>query len=59
MISYLIAGAIATALILVFLLYYAIGVRSVPLLVIIVGVLLMVCWNFYEEATKGKNNNKS
>lgn len=54
-----VAGAILS---IVFLLYYVVYIRSVPLSFIMVAIIAMLCINLFEEAREqqnGDNNNKS
>ncbi|MGF1610795.1 MAG: hypothetical protein ACFCUQ_15445 [Kiloniellales bacterium] len=54
----LIAGVIGTMLVGVFLLYYVVSVRSVPLSVIIVAILLLASKAIYDEVKRRRNNQK-
>ncbi len=53
----LIAGLIGVTMAIVFLGYYAISLKSVPLSIIIVAILFMVCTDYYQSVRKG--NQKS
>jgi len=50
-----ITGAIAVAMGVVFFLYYAIRIKSIPLWIIIVGAVLMLVYDFIESV---RGNNK-
>ena len=45
----IITGAIAVAMALVFFLYYAIRINSMPLWIIIVGAVAMLVFDFYQS----------
>ena len=45
----IITGAIASAMALVFFLYYAIRINSMPLWIIIVGAVAMLVFDFYQS----------
>ncbi len=45
----IITGAIAVAMALVFFLYYAIRIKSIPLWIIIVGAVIMLVFDFYQS----------
>ncbi len=45
----LITGSVAVAMIIIFLGYYAITLQSIPLWIIIAGVLIMVVVDFYQS----------
>ena len=47
--SNIITGAIAVAMALVFFLYYAIRIKSIPLWIIIVGAVIMLVFDFYQS----------
>jgi len=51
----IITGAIAVAMGLVYFMYYALRIKSMPLLVIIFGAIIMMAYDFYESV---KGNNK-
>ncbi len=53
----LIAGLIGVTMAIVFLGYYAISLKSVPLSIIIVAILFMVCTEVFQSLRKG--NRKS
>ena len=53
----LITGLISIVLLFLFLGFYAYKVISVPLWIIIAGVLVMVVYDFYESVTKGEGQN--
>ncbi|MFQ5755068.1 MAG: hypothetical protein ACE5H7_03130 [Acidiferrobacterales bacterium] len=52
----LITGVIAAVMVVVFLAYYALMIHSIPLWLIIIGVLGMVIADFVETLRKGENN---
>ena len=56
--SHLIAALIGATLVIVFLLYYVIYIKSVPLTFIMVAIIVMVCVNLYEEVKQQQGNNK-
>jgi uncharacterized membrane protein YeaQ/YmgE (transglycosylase-associated protein family) len=45
----IITGAIAAAMALVFFLYYAIRIKSIPLWIIIVGAVIMLVYDFFQS----------
>ncbi len=45
----IITGAIAVAMALVFFLYYAIRINSIPLWIIIVAAVAMLAFDFYQS----------
>ncbi len=45
----IITGAIAVAMALVFFLYYAIRIKSIPLWIIIVAAVAMLVFDFYQS----------
>ena len=47
--SNIITGAIAVAMGLVFFLYYAIRLKSIPLWIIIVGAVIMLVYDFVQS----------
>lgn len=47
--SNIITGAIAVAMALVFFLYYAIRIKSIPLWIIIVGAVIMLVYDFVQS----------
>ena len=51
----IVTGAIAVAMAVVFYLYYAIRIKSIPLWIIIVAAVIMLVYDFYESV---KGNNK-
>jgi RsiW-degrading membrane proteinase PrsW (M82 family) len=51
----IITGAIAVAMGVVYYLYYAIRIKSIPLWIIIIGAVSMLLYDFY-ESVKGNNN---
>lgn len=53
MITKFVTGLIGTAMVVVFLGYYAISLNAIPLWIIIGGVLGMVCWQFVESLRDG------
>lgn len=58
MITKLVTGLIGTAMMVVFLGYYAVSLDAIPLWIIIGSILAMVCWQFVEtvrEANNGSN----
>jgi MFS superfamily sulfate permease-like transporter len=50
-----IAGLIAVVLISAFLLFYAVTLKTLPLWIIIVGVLALVVLDFVQSVKKGKD----
>jgi len=48
----IITGAIAAAMALVFFLYYAIRINSIPLWIIIVGAVIMMVTDFVQSIRK-------
>ncbi len=54
----LITGLIAVFLFVLFLGFYAVKLKSIPLWIIIVSVVAMVAFNFYEGIRKAKNDTK-
>ena len=60
--AHIFAAFFGSILVLTFLLYYVIYIKSVPLTFIMGAIIVMVCVNMYEETQKrdnNKNNNKS
>ncbi|MEE9539823.1 MAG: hypothetical protein V3W10_10865, partial [candidate division NC10 bacterium] len=53
-----IAGLIAVVLISAFLLFYAVTLKTLPLWIIIVGVLALVVLDFVQSVKKGKEENE-
>ncbi len=53
----IITGLIAIVMIVVFLGFYAYKVISVPLWIIIAGILALVVYDFYESVKKGEGQN--
>lgn len=53
-----IAGLIAVVLISVFLLFYAVTLESLPLWIIIVGVLALVVIDFVQSVRKDKDQSE-
>lgn len=53
-----IAGLIAVVLISVFLLFYAVTLKSLPLWIIIVGVLALVVIDFVQSVRKDKDQSE-
>jgi 4-hydroxybenzoate polyprenyltransferase len=51
----IVTGAIAVAMAIVFYLFYAIRIKSIPLWIIIVAAVIMLVYDFYESV---KGNNK-
>ena len=47
--SNIITGAIAAAMAVVFFLYYAIRLKSIPLWIIIVGAVIMLVYDFVQS----------
>jgi RsiW-degrading membrane proteinase PrsW (M82 family) len=47
--SNIITGAIAVAMALVFFLYYAIRIKSIPLWIIIIGGVIMLVYDFVQS----------
>jgi len=45
----IVTGAIAVAMGLVYFLYYAIRINSIPLWIIIAGAVIMLVYDFYES----------
>jgi hypothetical protein len=56
--SHLIAALIGATLVIVFLMYYVLHIKSIPLTFIMVAIIVMVCVNLYEEVKQQHNNNK-
>lgn len=56
--SHLIAALIGATLVIVFLMYYVLHIKSIPLTFIMVTIIVMVCVNLYEEVKQQQNNNK-
>ncbi|MFQ5802983.1 MAG: hypothetical protein ACE5JQ_08830 [Candidatus Methylomirabilales bacterium] len=52
-----IAGLIAIVLISAFLLFYAVTLKTLPLWIIIVGVLALVMLDFVQSVRKGNDKN--
>jgi uncharacterized membrane protein YeaQ/YmgE (transglycosylase-associated protein family) len=52
--SNIITGAIAAAMALVFFLYYAIRIKSIPLWIIIVGAVIMLVYDFVQSIRESK-----
>jgi hypothetical protein len=52
--SNIITGAIAAAMALVFFLYYAIRINSIPLWIIIVGAVIMLVYDFVQSIRESK-----
>jgi len=52
--SNIVTGAIAVAMAVVFYLYYAIRIKSIPLWIIIVAAVIMLVYDFY-ESIRGNN----
>ena len=50
--SNIITGAIAVAMAVVFFLYYAIRINSIPLWIIIVGAVIMLVYDFVQSIRK-------
>jgi RsiW-degrading membrane proteinase PrsW (M82 family) len=50
----IITGAIAAAMALVFFLYYAIRIKSIPLWIIIVGAVIMMVYDFVQSIRESK-----
>ena len=50
--SNIITGAIAAAMALVFFLYYAIRINSIPLWIIVVGAVIMLVTDFVQSIRK-------
>ena len=50
----IITGLIAITMLVVFLGFYAYKVISVPLWIIIAGILVLVVYDFYESVKKGE-----
>ena len=50
-----ITGFVAVALIVIFLGYYAIMLESIPLWIIIVSILAMVAFDFYQSVHQDNN----
>ncbi|MDF1590519.1 MAG: hypothetical protein P1P89_03300 [Desulfobacterales bacterium] len=55
-ISNIISGGIAVSLALVFLLYYAIRLHSIPLWIIIVANLVLLVYDFYKSIKEGEEH---
>ncbi len=53
----IIAGVIGVAMIVVFLGFYVIKLNSIPLWIIIVGIIAMILYEFYESIVKGEGQN--
>ncbi|MGW8286535.1 MAG: hypothetical protein ACWGPR_12585 [Candidatus Deferrimicrobiaceae bacterium] len=51
----IVTGVIGVAMAVVFYLYYAIRIKSIPLWIIIIGAVIMLVYDFYESV---KGNNK-
>jgi len=51
----IITGAFAVAMGVVYYLYYAIRIKSIPLWIIIIGAVIMLVYDFYESV---KGNDK-
>ena len=56
--SHLIAALIGATFVIVFLMYYVLHIKSIPLTFIMVAIIVMVCVNMYEEVKQRQNNNK-
>ena len=54
----IITGLIAITMLVVFLGFYAYKVISVPLWIIIAGILVLVVYDFYESIVKGEGENR-
>ena len=55
----IISGIIAAVLVIAFLGFYAIRLKSIPLWIIIVGVLAMILFDIYESVIKNGNSTGS
>ncbi len=53
----IIAGVIGVAMIVVFLGFYVIKLNSIPLWIIIIGIIAMILYEFYESIAKGEGQN--
>ena len=53
----IITGLIAVTMLVVFLGFYAYKIISVPLWIIIVGVLALAIYDFYDSVQKGEGEN--
>lgn len=52
----LITGLIGVVLVAVFLGFYAIGIRSLPLSIIVVAIMMLVLADFIQTVRKGNNH---
>ena len=50
----IVTGAIAVAMAVVFYLYYAIRIKSIPLWIIIIAGVIMLVYDFYESVRGNK-----
>ena len=55
--AHIFAGLVGSLLVVAFLLYYVIYIKSVPLTFIMGAIIVMVCVNMYEESKTQNNNN--
>jgi hypothetical protein len=55
----IITGVIAVTMLVVFLGFYAYKIVSVPLLIILVGVLALAVYDFYDSVQKGESKNEN
>ncbi len=53
----IIAGVIGVAMIVIFLGFYVIKLNSIPLWIIIIGIIAMISYEFYESIVKGEGQN--
>lgn len=53
----LITGLIGTVLVVAFLGYYIIDIKSLPLSLIMILILGLVCYSLFEEVWKGNQRN--
>ncbi len=53
----IIAGVIGVAMIVVFLGFYVIKLNSIPLWIIIAGIIAMISYEFYESIAKSEDQN--
>ena len=55
----IITGFIAVSMLVVFLGFYAYKIISVPLWIIIVGILALAVYDFYDSIQKGESENEN
>lgn len=55
--AHIFAALVGALLVIAFLLYYVIYIKSVPLTFIMGAIIVMVCVNMYEESKTQNNNN--